>query len=225
MTEAEWLQCSDPLKMLAFVTESEDPVIFAVVTKRKILLLAVACCERVRYLLTDKRSVEAISVIEQYADGDVPELLFALESNQASDAGKAYRFPKPLTAAFYAASTVAYAVYGNAVYDAFWSAQEAIRHAGPSDALSKERLAQRSILMDILGNPFHLLRPDLAWLTAAVVSLAQTIYDERAFERMRELADALQAAGCEDSDVLDHCRGSGPHVRGCWVIDLLLGKQ
>ena len=62
-------------------------------------------------------------------------------------------------------------------------------------------------------------------LIALVVALARGIYDEKAFDRMPILADALQDAGCDNDDVLSHCRGGGPHVRGCWVVDLLLGKE
>jgi hypothetical protein len=55
--------------------------------------------------------------------------------------------------------------------------------------------------------------------------IAESIYDHRAFERMPELADALAAAGCSNPEILSHCRGPGPHVRGCWVVDLVLGKE
>ena len=57
-----------------------------------------------------------------------------------------------------------------------------------------------------------------------MVSLAHQVYESREFGAMPILADALQDAGCGNADVLDHCRGSGPHVRGCWVVDLVLGK-
>jgi hypothetical protein len=57
-----------------------------------------------------------------------------------------------------------------------------------------------------------------------VRKIVKAIYDERAFERMPILADALEDAGCDDQDILNHCRQSGEHVRGCWVLDLLLGK-
>jgi hypothetical protein len=65
---------------------------------------------------------------------------------------------------------------------------------------------------------------DPAWLTPTVTSLAQAIYDERAFDRMPVLADALEDAGCTSTDMLEHCRGGGEHVRGCWVVDLILNK-
>lgn len=69
---------------------------------------------------------------------------------------------------------------------------------------------------------------DLSWLASnngTVVKLAQAIYDERAFDRLPILADALEDAGCTNQDILAHCRGGGEHSRGCWVVDLLLGKE
>jgi hypothetical protein len=76
----------------------------------------------------------------------------------------------------------------------------------------------------VLGPPN---RPpaDPAWLTADVVALARGIRSEAAFERLPILADALTEAGCEDADILTHCRSGGPHVRGCWVVGLMLGKE
>jgi hypothetical protein len=58
-----------------------------------------------------------------------------------------------------------------------------------------------------------------------LLTLAQTIYNDRAFDKMPELADALQEAGCDHQDMLSHCRGPGPHVKGCWVVDLVLRKK
>jgi hypothetical protein len=78
---------------------------------------------------------------------------------------------------------------------------------------------------DIFGNPFRPLTFDPRWRTSDVVGLARAIYDEKAFERMPILADALMDAGCEDEPIIGHCRGDGPHVRGCWVVDLILGKE
>jgi hypothetical protein len=103
-----------------------------------------------------------------------------------------------------------------------------------------ERLVYSNLLRDIFDNPFQrpkvplwpnpaplwLTSPvaDPEWLTSTVVALARGIYDDRAFDRMPILADALQDAGCDNADMLNHCRCNGPHVRGCWVVDLLLGK-
>lgn len=88
-----------------------------------------------------------------------------------------------------------------------------------------ERLAQTHIVRDIFGNPFRPVTVDPAWRTSTVVSLAQGIYDERAFDRLPILADALEDAGCTNADMLNHCRQPGDHVRGCWCVDLLLDKR
>jgi hypothetical protein len=81
------------------------------------------------------------------------------------------------------------------------------------------------LIREIFGNPFRPVAIDPRWLTETVVALATGIYAERAFDRMPILADALEEAGCDHADILSHCRGDGPHVRGCWVVDLLLGKE
>jgi hypothetical protein len=78
---------------------------------------------------------------------------------------------------------------------------------------------------DIFGNPFRPVAFADSWRSETVVALAAGIYAERAFDRMPILADALEEAGCDHADVLSHCRGPGPHVRGCWVVDGLLGKE
>jgi hypothetical protein len=78
---------------------------------------------------------------------------------------------------------------------------------------------------DIFGNPFRPATFNPAWRTDTAVALARQMYDSRDFGAMPILADALQDAGCGDEQVLAHCRGAGPHVRGCWVVDLVLGKQ
>ena len=80
------------------------------------------------------------------------------------------------------------------------------------------------MIRDIFGNPFRPIVANPAWLTPTAVAIATAIYADRAFEQMPILADALEEAGCTNADVLLHCRSGGPHVRGCWVVDLLLGK-
>jgi hypothetical protein len=82
-----------------------------------------------------------------------------------------------------------------------------------------------ALLRDIFGNPFRPVAFDPAWRTPTAVALAQQMYESRDFSAMPILADALQDAGCDCDDILAHCRGTGPHVRGCWVVDAVLGKE
>jgi hypothetical protein len=81
------------------------------------------------------------------------------------------------------------------------------------------------LLHCIFGNPFRTVAFDPRWRTADVLGLARGIYEDRAFDRLPLLADALMDAGCGEDQLLAHCRSEGPHVRGCWVVDLVLGKE
>ena len=83
------------------------------------------------------------------------------------------------------------------------------------------------LLRCVFGNPFRPVTRVPTWLKGtelAAVKIAQGIYDERAFDRLPILGDALEDAGCDNADLLSHCRGAGPHVRGCWVVDAMLNK-
>jgi hypothetical protein len=98
--------------------------------------------------------------------------------------------------------------------------------SGVDDA---ESLAFYAIwIREIFGNPFRPVSVDpswVAWNDGTVVKLAQAIYDDRTFDHLPILADALEEAGCDNADILNHCRKPGVHVRGCWVVDLILGKK
>src|SRR5262249_44874973 len=130
---------------------------------------------------------------------------------------------------------------------AHWVAQLATRavgnrevSAGPLESARarreeverREALAQTSLLHCLFGNPFRPVSLDTAWLTPDVVGLAEAAYQERLLpsgeldpQRLLVLADALEDAGCDNGDVLGHLRGPGVHVRGCWVVDLLTGRE
>jgi hypothetical protein len=89
-----------------------------------------------------------------------------------------------------------------------------------------ELKVQAVLLRDIFGNPFRPVTFEPEWRTSTALALAKQMYDSRDFSAMAILADALQDAGCENDDVLSHCRdANGVHVRGCWVVDLVLGKS
>ncbi len=96
-------------------------------------------------------------------------------------------------------------------------------------ARSRERKAQKALLNDIFGNPFRPMSAFdpawRAWNDGTVPKLAQAIYEDRAFDRLPILADALEEASCTDQEILGHCRSGGEHVRGCWVVDLIIGKE
>jgi hypothetical protein len=72
--------------------------------------------------------------------------------------------------------------------------------------------------------PFRPVTFSSEWRTSTVTTLAQQMYDSRDFSAMPILADAIQDAGCSDEAILTHCRGPGPHVRGCHAVDAILGK-
>lgn len=103
------------------------------------------------------------------------------------------------------------------------------RMAAAETARQTEATSQCDLLRCIFGNSFRPptpLPPDvLAWNNATVFRLAQRIYDERAFDRLPMLADTLEEGGCHEADILCHCRSEKPHVRGCWAVDLILGKE
>jgi hypothetical protein len=91
-------------------------------------------------------------------------------------------------------------------------------------AMADERRAVLPLARDIFGNPFRPVVFNPRWRTADTVGLARGMYEDHPFDRLPLLADALMDAGCTDQQVFDHCRSEGPHVRGCWLIDLVLGK-
>ncbi|QEL17551.1 hypothetical protein [Limnoglobus roseus] len=203
MTEAEWLADGDPTAMLDFFKREADG--------RKLRLYACACCRCEWDKLTDERSRAAVAFAEKYADGLLSDLSLWEQCSLATTAwGERVRSggTEDVTHIFLLART---------------ATEEALRlrrRAYPPYGLP----ALPSVMRDILGNPFRHFIPDSSWLTSTTVGLAETIYEERAFDRLPILADALQDAGCEDADVLGHCRGDGVHVRGCWVVDGVLGK-
>jgi hypothetical protein len=234
MDEAEWLACADPQKMLEFLWASGK------LSERKARLFAVACCRRIRiwHLLTDQRSWQAVEAAERHADGVADDAELERHLRLAF-----YAAMGPSRPASYAAEAANLAASGPPPFMATLTvrpAAEAVASSSPvgrgdRDAqISQEQGAQAALLRDIIGNPFRPVVVSPAWLTwhaGLVVRLAQAAYEERQLpagtldkDRLAVLADALEEAGCTDPDILNHCRRSGVHVRGCWAVDLLLGK-
>jgi hypothetical protein len=247
MTEQEWLACSDPVPMLEYLRGRAS--------ERKLRLFAVACCRRIWSCLTEKRSRWIVEISERYADGRATQDRLnsawekadvAFQAVHLSGGGDVEQNPAQAVLGLkvdlevnevveMAAASVGAVARGEA-YERIWrtpakdneerwAEDDAIRNA----AEAEERRAQAILLREVIGNPF-LPTPTIApawlhWQDGTIPKIAQCIYDERAFDRLPILADALEEAGCYDAEMLIHCRGPGPHVRGCWVIDLLLGKE
>jgi hypothetical protein len=211
MTEVEWLACTDPRPMLEFLRGRTSD--------RKLRLFACAYCRVVRGTWRLGPG-PAVAVAERYVDG------LATDQDLAAER-RGVPFPD-----LYSEWVVAPSAYDGAWQPVDWltSARDlmkidpdALRHFPiPADDVVKRSVL---LLRDIVGNPFHPVSLDPAWQTPTVLALAQAIYDERAFDRLPILADALEDAGCDDADILNHCREPGEHVRGCWVVELLLGRE
>jgi hypothetical protein len=222
MTELVWLACTDPGPMLEFLRSKAS--------ERKLRLFACACCRRIWHLLTDVRSLQAVEVAERYADGEAGLGALTAAGQAASSVTLDAWGHAAAAAEFAAEATWSDDEFGGA-YRAALSASSASLARGQTDST-----VQCDPLRDLTGPlPFRAARIGPTWLTwsaGALVKLAQTTYDDRllpagtlAPARLAILADALEEAGCTDLDILNHCRQPGVHVRGCWVVDLLLGKS
>jgi hypothetical protein len=221
MTEAEWATSNDPYRMLRACRRiiREHP--------RKGRLFAVACCERIRPLLADPRSVAAVEVSARYADA-----LASVGQLQAAERDAAAAHADAFLVKGKVGACGAWAAQFAASLDAWFAASRASNFAyvaaGDGLETGSEHTTQAHLLRCVFGPlPFRPVAVDPFWLAfggASVVQLAQAIYDECAFDRLPILGDALEEAGCYDRDILDHCRHSGHHIRGCWAVDLLLGK-
>jgi hypothetical protein len=95
----------------------------------------------------------------------------------------------------------------------------------PAPIRDRQREIGCRLIHDVFGNPLHPVIPDSAWVPTHAISLAATIYDLYDFAPLHLLADLLEEAGCPEQSLLDHLRSPGPHVRGCWAVDLVLGKE
>jgi hypothetical protein len=199
---------------------------------RKLRLFAVGCCHRTLTGTTPARSLLAVQVAERFADGLAgrQELLRARSlpfhaaeqfsfrrSEELREKGEAW-LPRNLS---------------DEEVRLYFVAETAHPYTPVRIGLLRHRLrwdyqlmrVAPAMLRDVVGNPFRPATFGPCWRTPNVVVLARRIYDEGTFDRMPELADALEGAGCDDADTLGHCRGAGPHARGCWVIDALLGMS
>lgn len=216
MTEARWLTCTDPSMMLRYVRRRYSG-------DRKFRLFAVAACHRIRHRLPDDRCRGALEVCERFAEG-----LASTDELKAAEAAAEAAFTEFDNRDGWetAAAAVSAACHFGEDVPAFAAsaARQATWLVWPRTQRRLEVRWQAQVAHDTFGNPFRPVAVSPSWLTSTVTQIASGIYADRAFDRLPILADALQDAGCENPDLLDHCRSHGPHVRGCWAIDLVLEK-
>jgi hypothetical protein len=189
-------------------------------TDRRWRLFAVHCCDRLKHLEPAQVSLAALAVAERFVEGKANDDELSAAYDQAYDLAGAYQHGSgPAVAAGWVALALCYAAHP-------WESADNVAHFA-REALASEAEAafQAGLLRDIFGNPFRPVTFDPAWRTSDAIALARQMYESRDFGAMPILADALQDAGCGNEQILSHCRGPGPHVRGCWVVDLVLGKE
>ncbi len=203
MDEKQWSVCTDPQTMLAFLEGK--------VSDRKLRSFAVGCCRCIFPWLQAKRSKKVVLASERYAD----KRAALRELQAAADAAAGVTGNAAGDAAFYSAR-------GDA-----WSAAWSVSAALAESVLNPE--VQAALLRCVTGNPFRRLPPPdpawLSWNSSTVVRMAEQIYEDRRWEDMPVLGDALEDAGCQDAEVLGHCRSGGEHTRGCFLVDWVLGKE
>jgi len=242
MNEVDWYTCDDPDRMLKCVRDRAS--------ERKLRLFACACCRRAWHLL-HPNSRRAVEVMERFVDGQASE---GERTAAEGYAGVLVRNCNDLVpvevriegAAAHGVFAALGAVLGDqalgrrgrrtaprklartgASYAAEHAREALAREAGRGSRRARRFAAceQGALLRDLLGNPLRPVAIDPLWRTAAVDALARGVYEERAFDRLPFLADALEEAGCTSEEILSHCRGPGHHTLGCWVVDGLLGKE
>ncbi len=219
MTETEWLEGALLGAMLDSIAESASD--------RKLRLLACAFCRRVSEHLWTTSSVPAVEVAERYADeGGIPAVLETAQ-NAVVEKLELYLAEPVYDASYWACERdMKVAVSRCAGYAANCSTKPYDDRSERDKKRVDELRQQARLCADIFCNPFRPVALDLDWRTDTVLSLARQMYESRDFSAMPILADALQDAGCDNDDILNHCRdANGVHVRGCWVVDLVLGQS
>ena len=205
-TEQEWLKCNDPVQMIDLLEDAYSD--------RKLRLWGCASLRLVWSMLKEESFRDSVIFAEDFADCLASE--GELEKARA-EAQWTFEIVESigLSQAEYDLTLAAASITNSSAFQGARSVAECTEINGKLGS---------ALCRDIFGNPFRPVLLDPRWLSSTVFNLASTIYDERVWERMPILGDALMDAGCDSDEIIQHCQGPGPHVRGCWVVDLLLGK-
>jgi hypothetical protein len=226
VTESDWHEAAYPMNMFRFLGESASD--------RKKDLLVAACFRRIWHLLKTERGWRAVEVLEQFVEGNATAEQLAAAKEDAWES--TMEIPNPEGNRLPEVEALGAIALHESRADMIRGAEEATAwvKVGTGEAIREpERKSQCALVREIFGNPFRPVSVEPSWLTPSVLALAQTAYEQRALpsghldaDRMAVLADALEDAGCDNPDILSHCRQpDGIHYRGCWVLDLILGRQ
>jgi hypothetical protein len=234
MTEAEWHETTE-LHRLLF--RGVVPMIYrgGNGVRRKLTLWTLASSARIAMHLPPDTLQEAQSLLEQRADGVLSQDVFAEAATTFRERALAAHLPETLLGESLSVLSDCLAVDEIEAAEMGALGTSRVRAAAlnsfDEDAAFDAEMAEQDrpltqLLFDIFGNPFRPVVFDPEWRTSTAVALAQQMYESRDFSPMPILADALQDAGCDNADILNHCREpNGVHVRGCWVVDLVLVKE
>jgi hypothetical protein len=223
MTEAEWLTSSDPLKALVFLRERLDPRTLRHPfrrfgdrrLRRKVLLFAGQVAS-LNYMKRDERPDDSEWLSEWLYIQDNVDRWSEDQLRYEDLSGEAHIF------FFLFEHRISRSLE---VWRSPWTVAARVVRTFLDRANTRSGGWACALLRDIFGNPFRPVAFSVAWRTETAVSLARQMYDSYDFSGLPVLADALQSAGCDSSDILGHCRSPGPHVRGCQVVDLVTARQ
>jgi hypothetical protein len=228
VNETEWLANRTSSQGMLWLLCNTAKVTRTKAGRRKARLFACGCCRLIWEHLNDPRLREAVAIAERHATGSASgeELALAGERIRGLSLGS-FEAGNPGAQERTAAGMVSYTTDKQAFSAAFGMTAFPMPLAG----YLGEPMVAEGVLCDLLrcvfGNPFRPVTFAPAWRAAfdgAAVKIAAGIYTERAFDRMPILGDALEDAGCDNEDILAHCRSKGPHTLGCWVVDSLLTR-
>jgi hypothetical protein len=213
MTEADWLSSADPLLLMGLL---EGVVRNGEVSDRTIRLFACACSRRLWHMLTEDARRDVL-LAERFVDGQASEEELSARCREVDLADVGRDGPGGPAVA---RCCVLYGIWDGGHYrDEYW---QEVKKAVGDERGTEEGAARSALLRDIFGNPFRHVPFDPGCRTRSTVGIASKMYEERDFVGMPVLADALEETGCVHADILTHCREPDVHVRGCWVVDLLL---
>jgi hypothetical protein len=246
VTEWEWVTCKDPEPMLEHLRSKAG--------ERNVRLFACACCRRIWKLLSEGCR-NAVVTAERFAENEaaLEELVAAYHTvnalrpplgNHSPHVSPGWEYWAAEATTLTASSPEAFPSNASVSYDqTVYNYLDILSSAANSVAMAAAlgdvamnvqaaKFVQSRLVHDIFGNPFRPATREGAWVTPTVTGLASAAYEERVLPtgeldpaRLAVLADAIEEAGCPNADILNHLRERGPHVRGCWPVDLLLGKE